>query len=133
MEDLKRRAEALDDDVKRLTAAVDRLDGRMDRSDRDRRWFVTAIVVVAIIVCGVGYVAFRAEQTSRALAQTAREQETIRNDVLCPLYGLILGGYNPESRPEGDARRKYEDTFVIIRQSYGVLHCTSPLVPPRAN
>ena len=140
MEELKRRAAALDERVGRLdgdlvknTEAMDRLTvaqqqlaDRMDRSDRDRRWFTAAILAVVVIVVGVGLVAVRAERT-------AREQEQLRNEVLCPLYGLILGGYDPTTRPEGDARQKYEDTFVIIRQGYGVLRCTSPLVPPRSD
>ena len=126
MDELKRRAAALDVDVKALTAAVDRLGDRMDRSDRDRRWFVVAIVAVIAVVALIGYVAVRAERTARA-------QEQLRSDVLCPLYGLILGGYTPQTRDPGPARAAYEDTFVVIRDGYRILGCTAPLVPPRSD
>lgn len=139
MEELKRKADVLHQDVQdlrttvegntvaeqRLALSYEQLVQRMNRSDRDRKWVVVAVLILAAMVLAGGWVLYRGEQT-------AREQQQLRSDVLCPLYGLILGGYDPETRPPGDARQKYEDTFVVIRQGYGVLRCTAPLVPPRS-
>ena len=126
MEELKRQTRLLDDDVKNLTGKVSRLGDRLNKVDRDKRWLIAGLLLIVALVALVAFVAFRAENT-------ARETDALRGDVLCPLYGLILGGYDPNSRPEGDARRKYEETFAVIRQGYGVLRCTNPLVPPRTN
>lgn len=126
MDELKRQTRMLDDDVKQLTEEVHRLNSRVDRTDKIWRWLVAGLLLVVALVALLGYVAARAEQT-------ARETDELRGQVLCPLYGLILGGYDPESRAEGEARRKYEETFAVIRDGYGVLHCTTPLVPPRSN
>ena len=140
MEELKRKADVLHQDMQdlrvtvgentaaeqRLALSYEQLVTRMNRSDRDRKWVVVAVLILAAMVLAGGWVLYRGEQT-------AREQQQLRSDVLCPLYGLILGGYDPQTRPEGDARQKYEETFVIIRQGYGVLRCTAPLVPPRSD
>ena len=133
MEELKRRAAQLDHDVRALadtteanTAALDRVEQRLDRSDSDRRRFITALIALAMLAVFLGVEALRLERS-------IRDQAELRNRVLCPLYGLILGGYDPQSRAEGEARRKYEEAFVVIREGYMVLNCTDPLVPPRTD
>jgi hypothetical protein len=127
VEELKRRAAALDDDVQKLTGSVDRLADRMNRSDRDRRWFVVGLIVVAIVVTMIGWIAVEAARNSRAQAQ-------LRSEVLCPLYGIFLGAYDPNSRngnPDPAAREKYEDAYAKIRRGWAVMECTDPIVPPR--
>ena len=137
MDELKRRAEALDRDVRALndtteanTAALGRVHERLDRSDRDRRRFITALIALAMLAAFLGVEAVRLEEAIRG-------QNQLRGDVLCPLYGLILGGYDPDSRdPDGtkpEARRKYEETFTVIREGYAALGCTNALVPPRTD
>lgn len=126
MDELKRQTRALDDDVRGLASKVGGLGDRLNKIDRDKRWIVACLLGIVVLIALVAFVAFRAEKTGR-------DQEELRNQVLCPLYGLILGGYDPQSRAEGDARRKYEESFTVIREGYAVLHCTSPLVPPRSD
>ena len=131
MDELKRRAAQLDEDVRTLnntaeanTAALDRVHQRLDRSDKDRRRFVTALIALAMLAGFLGVEAFRLETA-------IRDQYTIREQVLCPLYGIFLGAYDPNSRPEGPARATYEERYIEIRRGWETLRCTGPIVPPR--
>lgn len=129
MDELKRQTRMLDDDVKQLTGEVHRLNDRADRTDRDKRWLIVGLLLVVGLVALVAFVAVRAQQT-------ATEQEQLRNGVLCPLYSVFLGSYDPKTRdknPDPQAREKYEDAFVKIRHGWDVMGCTDPLVPPRSN
>lgn len=129
MDELKRQTRELDDDVKRLTQEVHRLNRRVDRTDRDKRWLVVGLLLVVGMVALVAYAAWQAQIT-------AARQDELRNDVLCPLYGIFLGSYDPKTRdknPDPMARQKYEDTFVQIRSGWNLMQCTTPIVPPRSN
>jgi hypothetical protein len=134
VDELKRQTAMLDDDVKQLTKAVHRISSRADRADRDKRWLVVGLLLVIGLVGLVGFVAFRAENTARVAAATAAAQEQLRAEVLCPLYGIFIGAYDPHSRdnnPDPDAGRKYEDAYQKIRRGWSVMQCTDPIVPPR--
>lgn len=127
MEELKRQTRELDNDVKQLTAQVQRLNERADKTDRDKRWLIVGLLLVLALVGLIGFVTVRAERT-------AHEQEQLRSDVLCPLYGLILGSYDPDSRAPGAARDKYEQSYKVFRDGYRALHCTpDQIVPPRTD
>lgn len=129
MDELKRQTRMLDDDVKKLTDEVHRLNDRADRTDRDKRWLIVGLLLVVGLVALVAFVAVRAQQTST-------EQEQLRNGVLCPLYSVFLGSYDPKTRdknPDPQAREKYEDAFSKIRHGWEVMGCTDPIVPPRSN
>jgi hypothetical protein len=129
MDELKRQTRMLDDDVKQLTQEVHRLNDRADRNDRDKRWLIVGLLLVVGLVALTAFVAVRAQRTGD-------EQEQLRNDVLCPLYSVFLGSYDPKTRdknPDPQARQKYEDAFDKIRGGWMVMGCTDPLVPPRSN
>lgn len=129
MDELKRQTRLLDDDVKRLTDQVERLNERTNRAERDKRWLVVGLLLVLGLVALVGYTAVQAQKT-------ADDQAQLRNDVLCPLYGIFLGAYDPATRdrnPDPQARQKYEDAFAQIRHGWTVMDCTGPIVPPRSD
>ena len=129
MEELKRQTRQLDDDVRKLTDETHRLNERVNRTDRDKKWLVVGLLLVIGLVALVAYGTWRAQRT-------ADEQEQLRADVLCPLYSVFLGSYNPATRdknPDPQARQKYEDTYAQIREGYVIMRCTGPLVPPRSN
>ena len=129
MDELKRQTRLLDDDVKRLTDQVERLNERTNRAERDKRWLVVGLLLVIGLVALVGYTAVQAQKA-------ADDQAQLRNDVLCPLYGIFLGSYDPKTRdrnPDPQARQKYEDAFAQIRHGWTVMDCTGPIVPPRSN
>lgn len=133
MDELKRQTRLLDDDVKQLTTEVHRLNGRADRTDRDKRWLVVGLLLVVGLVGLVAFVAFRAENTGREANRLALQQEQLRAEVLCPLYGIFLGAYNPDSRAPGPDRDKYIDAYGKIRRGWSVMECTDPIVPPRTD
>ena len=129
MDELKRQTRMLDDDVKRLTDEVHRLNDRADRTDRDKRWLIVGLLLVVVLVGLTAFVAASARHT-------ANEQEQLRAEVLCPLYSIFLGAYDPKTRdknPDPQARQKYEDAYAKIRSGWDVMGCTDPLVPPRSN
>ena len=90
------------------------------------------VALVALVAFG----AVRAQQTSDSAQRTSDEQAQLRAEVLCPLYSIFLGAYDPKTRdknPDPQARQKYEDAYVKIRRGWEVMQCTDPLVPPRSN
>lgn len=127
------RLEALAEQHAGLCQAVDRNDQRVDGlredfgrlADRQTRaedrivWTAVFTLVAFLLATGVTITALRGEATDRRL------------DKLCPVLALLVGGYDPNTRPPGEARAKYDDSFGVMRQSYRDLACTQPLVPPR--
>lgn len=65
-----------------------------------------------------------------ALWDVVRQQDRTTQQAFCPVFGLLLGGYNPESRPPGPDRDAYNATFATFTTSYQALECDSPIVPP---
>jgi hypothetical protein len=131
---LASRAEALQVEVAGLrqdvTRLVERTDGlrkdltglgdRQSRSEGHQAWFAIALVVVIAMAAAIGLTAWRVSGTDR------------RIDAVCPILALAIGGYDPNTRPEGPARDKYVASFDVMRQSYTDLACTQPLVPPKS-
>ena len=92
-------------------------------------WLVVGLLLVVGLVALLAYVAVGAQRN-------ATDQAQLRNDVLCPLYGIFLGSYNPKTRdnnPDPAARAKYEDAFVKIRDGWNSMNCSDPIVPPRSD
>lgn len=77
-------------------------------------------ILLTIAMCGLFWFQYH---TNQALEDT-------RSQVLCPLYKVFLGSYNPKTRAPGFDREQYDQAFVVIRNSYQVLDCSGPLVPP---
>lgn len=72
-------------------------------------------------------------QTTQRLEALIRQQEILRFQVLCPLYKVLLGSYDPETRKAGPDRDKYEQVFSEMRDQYAVLQCVGDLAPPRGD
>ncbi|QJY46643.1 hypothetical protein [Pseudonocardia broussonetiae] len=124
MDELKARAKALGDDVEALTESVDRLAERQTKTEQNNRALVVALLLVVALGGFVGYVAFRAE---RAIDDGI----AVRQDVLCPVFDLVVGGYDPESRPAGPARETYIENQRVMREARDSLDCRGDLVPRR--
>lgn len=133
LEALAGRAEALTEEVAGLRQALDRNSERVDglrtdltaMSDRQsaterRGAFVAITLIVAIVLTFlIGVTAWRGIITDR------------RVDAICPVLALVIGGYDPLTRPEGPARETYVQSFDVMRRSYAQLGCTQAIVPPR--
>lgn len=142
MEELKRTTRALDEDVKRLhdsvdqnTLALTQVHRRQDRSERKNRWIVAGAVLLLGGFLMLGWVTLQQYETAQRLSGVVDKS-------LCPLYGLIVGSYNPETRAlnadgtlAGSDREKYirsyEDPNVGMFAAADALECKGNiLVPP---
>lgn len=120
--DLAEQAGALTNEVEKLAIAVDQLGSRTDRTERITMIVVLGLVLDLVMSGVVAFALYNSFQTSQ------RENET-RQEALCPFFDLIVGSYDPESRPPGPARDKYEASFVEMRHARDTLDCNGPLVP----
>jgi hypothetical protein len=130
MKDLTAQAKVLADRVGALSEAVEHLDHRTNRGERAVIGVAAGLVLVLILSVAVGIGFIRINSTTDSVAEVQAREARTRQEALCPLYSLILGSFNPSSRPEGDAREKYIQQFEIMRTAYATLDCTGPLVPP---
>jgi hypothetical protein len=54
---------------------------------------------------------------------TQHDQQRTRREVLCPLYGVFLASYNPDSAAAQADPQRYEQAFTVIRRGVVVLGC----------
>ena len=140
MEELKRRTAELDGHVRSLgdkieanTLALNQVNDRQDRSERKGR--VLAMVAVALLggFLLLGWVAYQGYRTDRQVTSVVQGS-------LCPVFALVVGGYDPDSRPlnpdgsyEGSPRQAYIDNHLVMKDAYARLECRdTELVPPRS-
>ena len=121
IDDLGSRAEQLRTEVAGLRADVQSLRDRTVRGEKRLVHLALAVVLVLLLAGATAVTAYRGLATDRRL------------DAFCPVLALVVGGYDPSTRPAGPARDKYEASFAVMRQAYAELGCdrSSPLVPPR--
>jgi hypothetical protein len=125
------QAQALADTVGVLAEAVDKLNTRTNKTERTTIWVALGLAVDLVLSVAVAVlVSAQISVASDVQLAVARESST-RQDALCPLYGLLLGSYNPSTRAEGTARDQYNQAFQVMRNAYNTLDCTNPVVPPR--
>lgn len=123
---LAARVTELTDQSRLLTQAVSDLKPRVERAERVS--FRTAVVglVLIFLVFILGWVAVNQQQTASRL-------DNLVQHSLCPVYALVVGGYDPSTRPAGASRDTYNHTFDVMRGAYADLGCTNTLVPPRTD
>lgn len=112
-----------------LRTAIEGLEVRADRARKNITGIVIAVVIDLIFTAGITIVYIGQEQTAASQAQTAASLADTRGEVLCPLYSVFLGSYNPATRAPGVDREAYESIYAQFRASYQHLNCTTPLVP----
>lgn len=105
-----------------LRSAIEGLEVRADRARKNITGIVIAVIIDVIFTACITIVYIGQEQTAASLADT-------RGEVLCPLYSVFLGSYNPGTRAPGVDREAYESIYAQFRASYQHLNCTTPLVP----
>lgn len=130
MKDLTAQAKVLADRVGALSVAVEKLDERSTRNERIAVGVMAGLVLCLILTSAVVFVLVQLQDNNRRIEAVIDRELQTRQDALCPLYSLILGNYNPESRPEGEARDRYNEQFEVMRGAYQALDCQQPLVPP---
>lgn len=123
-------AALLTDKVGGLSLAVEQLDRRTVRGERITMGVVFGLALDLILSVAVALVLTNLVSTNDRLQGAIDREAETRQGALCPLYSLVLGGYNPNSRPAGADRDSYNATFDVMRKSYDVLDCNTPLTPP---
>lgn len=90
------------------------------------RWMIALVIMDLVLSAAmlVGYL---------KISDLVRDQETVRAQVLCPMYKVFLGSYQPETRAAGPDRDKYQAAFRDMWSQYAVLNCSGALVPPRSD
>jgi len=109
--------------IDELTKSIQELLHRTARSEKQTKWQWVVIGAISILFAVQGFTTYQQVQTSARLDDT-------RSGVLCPLFSVFLGSYNPTTRAAGADRETYEATFAVIRGGYRDLACTTPFVPP---
>jgi hypothetical protein len=132
--------------VDRQTKSLVELGQRQTRTEQmSTRTAVAAVIAIAVLAGGswLGYrqvvsaaqlsgVVEQQRIANQQLAAVVADQRRVTEDALCPVFALLIGGYDPSTRPPGEAREQYERTFQTFRDSYDALRCTAQLVPPRS-
>lgn len=111
---LAKSAAELRQEVHNLRQSLDRFGPRVRRAE-----FLAFLGVTLVLFGLVGFGLLRQNETNH------------RIDGICPVFALVIGSADPESRPAGPARELYEESIRVITQAYGQLACTDPIVPPR--
>lgn len=131
VEALGRRAVELAEHVGKLRLAVDSLARRTDRSEKILAVTVAVLVLVVVLSGAVMWTMHVQQVQQDQLADNQAQARAIRDGALCPLFALILGSYQPGSRPSPQAQQTYDDAYAQMRTIYQNLACTTPIVPPR--
>lgn len=124
-DDLATAARELKGEVAELRLSVEQLDDRTKRAERATRTGMWVSGLLLVVVALLGWVAAQQYQTAVRLDGLVQRS-------LCPVYGLVVGGYDPTTRAAGPDRDKYEANFAVMRRAYDELRCSpTSLVPPR--
>lgn len=123
------QAKMLTDKVAALTLAVEQLDRRTTRNARVTAGVVFGLLLDLVLSVAVAFVLANLFATNARLETAIAREAQTREEVLCPLYGLIVGAYNPETRPPGAQRDEYVRNFQVIIDSYPKLNCANPVAP----
>lgn len=128
---LTSQAKALADTVEKCIVAIDGLDRRSTRNERVVVATVFGLALDVVLSILVAFLVSNLFGVNGQLQAAIAREAVVRQQALCPLYGLLLGSYNPTSRAEGKDRDSYNAAFVTLRDGYNVLDCVNPIVPPR--
>lgn len=117
-------------DIARFAESVDNLTGNVvdsvaEQARANRRTRHITVGLAASLVLDVVLTAMFAVVSVRV----SDVQRITSDDVLCPLYGLIVSGYHPELRPAGPARDEYVKDYNIILGGYKALDCKTQAIP----
>lgn len=126
---LAAQARLLADGVKELNDSVSSLTRRTNRSENVLKVALLGLVLDLVLSVAVAITLGSQFATNGRLEEAIAREQTTREEVLCPLYGLIVAGYNPASRAAGEARTLYEQQFAVILTSYPRLNCPATSAP----
>lgn len=123
------QAQALASNLSALSKAVEKLDTRSNRNEKITFVAVIGLVLDLILSVIVAIVLSNQVSTAGSLQATIDREAQTRQQALCPVYGLVLGGYNPNSRAAGPDRDAYIQSFKVMTDAYDTLDCAGGLTP----
>lgn len=130
---LTEQAKRLADQVSGLSLAVDQLDRRTNRNAKVQTFVVFGLLLNLVLCVAVALVVANQFAVSSGLQTAIAREAKTRQEALCPLYALVVGGYNPSSRAAGTDRDTYNATFDVMRKGFDALDCNIKLVPAPAS
>lgn len=117
-------ADTLAEAVRVLTVTADRITKRTRRSETVIACLVVSFVLDIVLTVFVAFGFVNLNNATQTIQQTQANGAVVRQDVLCPLYHLILQSYSTEARdhnPLGPAW--YDNAFATLRNGNAALHC----------
>lgn len=115
-----------------LTKAVANLDGRAAKAERISKGAAFVVILSVVALLALGWVAAGQQATANRL-------EALIQRSLCPVFALVVGGYDPTTRQlnkdgtyTGSPREAYDQNAKVMQASYVELDCANPIVPKRA-
>lgn len=132
-EPLREQAKVLSDNIGILSLAVTQLDRRTNRTERIQGWVVFGLILDLLLSVAVSFVVAAQFSTNATLQGAIDREARTRQEALCPLYSLLVGSYNPNSRTEGTDRDQYNFVFDQLRSGYESLDCKLQPAPPRSD
>jgi hypothetical protein len=126
------KVDALGEGITQLSVGVDQLAQRTSRAERVVALVVIGMALVLILAVATGWSLLQQSTINDGLQKAIGRESQTREEGLCPLYSVIIGAYNPNSRPAGPARDTYNQWFDTMRAAYASLDCKQPIVPPAA-
>lgn len=130
---LTEQAKQLTDKVGSLVLAVEQLDNRTGRTERATMWVVFGLLLDLVLSIAVALVVGNQIAASADVRQAVEREAVTRQQGLCPLYALIVGNFNPNTRTEGPDRDRYISSFQTLNEAYHALECKIAPVPPRSD
>lgn len=130
---LTEQAKRLGDNVEALSLAVDQLDSRTGRTERVTQWVVFGLLLDLLLSVAVAFVVGNQIAAAADVREAVARESVTREQGVCPIYALLIGTYNPNTRAAGPDREKYIDTFQTLNEAYHKLECKLPPVPPRSD
>lgn len=130
---LTEQARLLGERIAGLSLAVEQLDRRTNRSEKITIGVVFGLILDLILSVAVALVLGAQFSTNAKLEDANTRLEATVTEGICPVYGLVLGSYNPLTRKEGAERDAYVQSFKVMNEAYKSLKCPTAIVPPRSD
>lgn len=130
-EGLASQVEKLRDEIRRLNDRQNLADHRQKRTQRMSARTALGLALMVVLALILGAITYQQIVTRGEVAAVVDRETKTRVQTLCPFYALVLGAYEPNSRPAGPARDQYEANYRVMTAGYVALECVDPLVPPR--
>lgn len=110
-------------ETRKLREATEHVVPSVEREARRGLWTRVLVGIMALVMVGLAALGLQLYGLTQA-------QERTTQRALCPVFSLLVGGYNPESRMAGPDRDAYNLQFSLFRDAYLELQCVGGFVPP---